>query len=84
MKRFFVQNQIQDLSQDLVLSGVEHNHLAHVLRLRVGDEVIIVCGDEFDYYYEITSITRSQTNLTLIKKELNKSNPLQIVTVYMA
>ena len=80
-KRFFVSNQ--GLEKDLVLSGAEHNHLANVLRLRVGDGIIAVCGDEFDYQYKITSISKSQTNLSLAKKWLNQYNPKKALTVYM-
>ena len=80
-RRFYVTQQ--GLGKDLVLSGTEHNHLANVLRLRVGEEVIIVCGDEFDYLYEIVSITKSQTNLSLAKKRLNTYNPKKAVTVHI-
>jgi len=80
-RRFFVSNQA--LEKELVLNGAEHNHLANVLRLRVGEEVIIICGDEFDYRYEIISITKSQSNIRLIKKSPNKYNPEKNLTVYM-
>jgi 16S rRNA (uracil1498-N3)-methyltransferase len=80
-RRFYI--NIQGLSQDLVLSGSEHNHLANVLRLRIGDEVIIVCGDEVDYYYKISEIKKSQTKLTFIGKQQNTHNPKTKLTVYM-
>lgn len=80
-RRFFVNNQ--GLAKDLVLVDAEHNHLANVLRLRTDDEVIVVCGDEFDYYYEITEIKKSQTKLTFAKKQPNIHNPKHKLTVYM-
>jgi len=81
VRRFYV-NQ-QGLGKDLVLSGTEHNHLANVLRLKIGEEVVIVCGDEFDYLYKIVSITKSQTALSIAKKWRNAYNPQKAVTVYM-
>ena len=66
------------------MSGTEHNHLANVLRLRVGDEITVVCGDEFDYFYAISSISKSQTNLSLVEKRLNTCNPKQNLTIYLA
>jgi len=80
-RRFFVTSQA--LEKELVLSGAEHNHLANVLRLRAGDEVIIVCGDEFDYHYQITSIAKDKTVLRLAGKLQNTCNPKQRFTVYI-
>ena len=48
LKRFFVENNI--INNQIVLTDVEHNHLSNVLRLRVGDNVICVVGDGYDYY----------------------------------
>ena len=80
-KRFYVSNQ--GLEKDLVLDGVEHKHLSKVLRLREGTEIIAVCGDEFDYHFKIDSITKTQTHLSFIEKQLNTQNPQKGLTVYI-
>jgi len=80
-RRFYVQNQ--GLEKDLFLRDTEHNHLANVLRLRIGDKIIAMCGDEYDYTYEITRITKNETSLMLINKSPNMHNPQKQLTVYI-
>ena len=82
MRRFYIDTK-QGLSRDLVLTGSEHNHLANVLRLMAGDEIIAVCGDEFDYLYSILRITKNNTQLKFISKNENPFNPRVKFTVYM-
>lgn len=70
MKRFFIPNSQFNIN-DIVLTGVEHNHLKNVLRLTEGTQVIVVCEDGFDYVCNIEKIAKNQTNLTLVKKNVN-------------
>ena len=51
MKTFFV-NEVN--SNKIQLIGDEHNHLKNVMRLQVGDKVKVVCGNEYNYFCEIT------------------------------
>ena len=82
-KRFFIKSTKQGLIGDLVLRDHEHNHLANVLRLKTGDNITAVCGDEFDYHYQITKITKQITELKYIDRKINQSNPQKKLTVYM-
>ena len=82
MRRFFV-NIKQGLGKDLVLVDSEHNHLANVLRLKTGDQIIAVCGDEFDYSYQINKITKQSTELKYLGAQKNMYNPKVKLTVYM-
>jgi len=79
-KRFFCQVPLGD---DLELDGGEHHHLAHVLRCRVGDIIILVNGDAFDYCYRIENIKRNSTELKFIEMRPNTANPRVALTVYM-
>ena len=54
------------------------------MRMNVGDEVILVCGDEFDYFATITKITKGDTTLFVTRKEENIYNPNSDVTVFQA
>ncbi|MCL2587417.1 MAG: 16S rRNA (uracil(1498)-N(3))-methyltransferase [Firmicutes bacterium] len=81
MKRFFVQEQ---LGYDLVMDGMEHNHLANVLRCRVDEKIILVCGDLFDYNYVIEDINRDETTLRFVSKTKNKANPKTNLVVFQA
>ena len=83
-KRFFVKTENQSLAKDFFLVDSEHHHLANVMRLRVGDELVIVCGDEFDYFYKIVSITKNSTGLEFVKRVVNQCNPKEKLTVYIS
>lgn len=80
MKRFFVQEK---LGQNFNLTGAEHHHLASVVRCKVGDKVIVTNGDEFDYKYQIDTITRDHAGLSFLEKIKNRCNPSKILTVYL-
>ena len=81
MKRFFVSQK--QLGFDTILEGGEHNHLAHVLRMESNERVILICGDIWDYVYEIVRITKSQTHLKFISRTRNKSNPNTNLVVFL-
>jgi len=81
IKRFFVN---QALGKDFILQGIEHNHLANVLRLQVGEEIVVCNGDEFDYVFEISNITKQGTTLIFLSKVINDKNPKSNVTVFLA
>lgn len=82
-RRFFVNKQ--DINNDIVtISDQEHNHLKNVLRLKVGEEIIVVCNDQYDYYANIQEIAKNRTICKITKKEINANNPKVNVTVYQA
>jgi len=80
MKRFITSCR---LGECIKLTGSEHHHLAHVVRVRVGDNVIMTNGDAFDYKYNIVSITRDCATLEFISKIKNKQNPKKNLTVFI-
>lgn len=81
LKRFFVDklNLINDI---VTIDDVEHNHLSNVLRLKVGDNVIVVMNDDFDYECQIIEITKKYTKLKILNKSPNIYNPKVNVTFY--
>jgi len=82
MKRFF--SKLQLGTQDIVLDQAEYHHLADVLRLKSGDIVTGICGDEYDYMYRIAKITKTAASLEFVSKTLNNHNPKKSLTVYIA
>jgi len=80
MRRFYIN---QDLGFDVAMEGGEHNHLANVLRMKVGDMVVLFCGDEYDYTYEITYVTRDYTNLRFVSRAKNIANPAVNLVVFL-
>lgn len=81
MKTFYV-NSVNGNNIELV--GDEHNHLKNVMRLNCGDQVKVVCGDDFNYFCTIMQINKNSTILKVDSKELNKANPKVNLTCYMA
>ena len=81
MKRFFVSCQ---LGKNFELKGGEHNHLANVLRVQVGESVIVCNGDEFDYVYNADKITKNSTQLCFVSRTQNIANPTKQVAVFLA
>ena len=83
MKRFFVQKKF-NIGDNVIIDGVEHNHLKNVLRLKIGDEIIVVCGDQFDYVAKIINISKSKTEVAILSKSINLYNPKCNLTVFQA
>ncbi len=83
MKRFFANvNNMKD--GQIILDGIEHNHIKNVMRMSVGDEVIAVCGDEFDYLCKVQEMAKNKTILHVEKKVKNENNPKIKLTVFQS
>jgi 16S rRNA (uracil1498-N3)-methyltransferase len=83
MKRFFVSEQL-NIDCKYVIDGIEHNHIKNVMRMSVGDEIILVCGDEYDYFAKIISISKGETHVFVSDKQINEHNPVCDLTVFQA
>lgn len=83
MKRFFVNKQL-NIYEIVTIEGVEHNHIKNVMRMQVGDEIILVCGDDYDYTARIISMSKGETKVEIITKQDNIYNPISDVTVFQA
>lgn len=83
MKRFFINKPLQ-VNTNVKIDGIEHNHIKNVLRLKVGDEIILVCGDDYDYFAKIVDISKGETEVEITAKEKNSANPKSDVTVFQA
>ena len=80
MHRFYFDGA---LGGDVTIEGGEFNHLVNVLRVGAGERVIGVSCDDFDYEYEVASITRAGARLRFIEKRRNLANPGRELTVYL-
>ena len=67
MKRFFVNFNL-DVGNSYVVEGIEHNHIKNVLRMSIGDRLILVCGDEYDYVAEIENMSKGYTKVVVLEK----------------
>lgn len=82
MKRVFVTSLTP--TKDIDLTGQEHQHLSKVLRTTVGENVVVFCGDAFDYEYTIDRMTKTSTHLKFVQKTLNIANPTRHIAVFLA
>lgn len=80
-KRFFVPKV--DLGT-VEIDGEEHNHIANVMRFKVGDDIILIADDEFDYYGTITEIKKNATIVNVTRKVQNQANPNIEITAFVA
>ena len=62
MKRFFVGHDLE-VNKTYKIDGIEHNHIKNVMRMSVNDELILVCGDECDYYGKIVAMSKGDTSV---------------------
>ncbi len=83
MKRFFVDKKLNNVDR-VTIEGVEHNHIKNVMRLSIGDRIILVCGDEFDYQCEIIAMSKGSTDVRILSKEVNVYNSNANVAVFQA
>ena len=79
-RRFFL-NHNAGLTD--IIDGDEFNHLHNVLRLKVGDDITVVCGDGFDYHYKITEISKKEAKIALKDKVKNNNDPVLKATLFL-
>lgn len=80
MRRFFgVQRDGQ-----VCIEGEEFNHLKNVLRLSVGDEVLISLGDEYEYACEIVKISKGVAFCQINGQRLCEANPKKNIVLFQA
>lgn len=74
--RFFTTDtDCEGLSGDLILNdkreGEIFNQLVKVLRVKTGDRIVLLCGDLFEYSYEIVLAYKKEVQLRFLNKKLN-------------
>ncbi len=76
-KRFFVEN----ISEEVVLSGEEFRHASQVLRLKVGDEVTLLDGSGTEYSAVIAKAEKREMILNVLGSHLSEKEPKTPVTL---
>ncbi|MBO5245070.1 MAG: 16S rRNA (uracil(1498)-N(3))-methyltransferase [Selenomonadales bacterium] len=72
MRRFFLDGDIADTME---LTGTDAHHIARVLRMAVGDKVIVADQNEHTAKAEISSITDEVVTLTFLEELADDSEP---------
>ena len=66
LKRFFVEN----IGENAELTGEEFEHAKNVLRLSVGDEVILLDNSGKEYTAVITTVEKKRMSLNIVRTEV--------------
>lgn len=82
-KIFFCEKGLKENCK-ISLDGEEHRHLSLVMRAKVGDNVTLICGDNYFYKGKILAITKNYTEILIESKEESCSEPKINLTVFQA
>ncbi len=81
LKRYYAQPS--DIDGGLaVLSGEQYNHMANVMRAKIGDRVILCAGDGLDRESEIIAIELGRAKLKILSTVQNPNEPKLKLTAY--
>lgn len=80
MRRFFGNKK----GDKFFVEGEEFVHLRSVLRLAVGDEIVLSLDDEFDYVCQVEKIEKTCAVCALKEKILCEANPKKNVVLFQA
>lgn len=79
MYHFFVEHH-NITETEIFLDGGDVNHIKNVLRMKLGEQVLLSAGDNSDYLCEIAEITDTQVRATIIEKqEKSHEMPCKVV-----
>lgn len=81
LKRFIFNNLKDDT---FVIEGQDYIHLKNVMRLKIGDEIIGICNDGYDYLSQIVDIDNKRILCKVFEKIENKSDPNFDLTIFQA
>jgi 16S rRNA (uracil1498-N3)-methyltransferase len=83
MHRFFVAPE-QIEGERVVLRGEQAQQMVQVLRMQVGDEVVVLDGLGWAYGVRLTAVARSEVTAVVLTKEVAGGEPPIELTLYMA
>ncbi len=75
-ERFYVN---ADLSGIVTIEGPEHHHLAHVMRVRIGDEIEVVNGRGAIAEAKVTAISKQTASLTILSASQTPLPPTRLI-----
>lgn len=82
MRRFFTEPQ--NISRGTAYIFEDARHIEKVLRMSVGDEVIVFDGTGFEYTARLTDISKDRCTAKIIEKHKSLSEPNIKITLFQA
>ncbi len=80
MRRFFTEPQ--NICDDIAYIFEDATHITKVLRMNIGDEVLIFDGSGYEYTAELTEVNREKCTAKITSKEFSAQEPKLNVTVF--
>lgn len=82
MPRFFVEESLDPEAKSLTLGGEDFHHIRDVLRMKIGEELIVCDGGSNDLLCQIANFKPDGVELTIISRQANQTEPGYQVTLY--
>ncbi|MBP5492556.1 MAG: 16S rRNA (uracil(1498)-N(3))-methyltransferase [Clostridiales bacterium] len=82
MTRLFLENAIDDLTDSYLIEGESARYLSDVLRMRVGEELILCDSARVDHICSIVSVTKGAVAVSIKDRHSNTNEPKFQATVY--
>ncbi len=83
LKRYFI-GQKPAAGMQVELFGEEFNHLANVMRTKIGDSVELFCGDGNNYLSQVTQINKKSATLKVLSMQKCLCEPNLQLDCYQA
>jgi 16S rRNA (uracil1498-N3)-methyltransferase len=81
MPKFFVKTS--DINnQEINITGEDVNHIKNVLRLKLGDNILVCNGNGMDYIVRLERFEPLQIKTSIIQSNINKTEPTVNVTLF--
>jgi len=74
MKRFFIE-QSEIIKDYPIIDGPDAHHISKVFRLKPSDHIIVIDGTGMEYEAEITSLSKKQITLSIVRKYSPDTEP---------
>lgn len=68
----------------IYIEGEEFNHLKNVLRMNVGEELLVSMNDEFEYACQIEKFEKNSAVCRVIGKKESEANPNKNIVIFQA
>lgn len=82
MPRFFIETPVSLQSSQLQLKGDDAHHIAAVLRMKEGQELVVCDGARTDLLCRIVSVSPGQVELLILDRTANATEPAYDVHLY--
>ena len=77
MYHFFVEEE-QVNGENAYISGSDVNHIVNVLRMKIGEELLISVKGDWDYLCKIEEIENDRVNLKLLESMEQRELPIKL------